>query len=176
MAGPGDAHGVYVVDVVVNRRQHAMEEVHRMLAVKPTRTSASSGSTKSSTQHLNTTAVTASKVEQICPVASLMRVMLSGGILTTRVTNLNAVNDTAPLRNRHRCHGGVLGPTGSYCLGKNLDEIHLHADHSGLVDGDDDSGKSHHRVSAAARSSLVERRRPTRNPRWQDLWPRKMKR
>ena len=142
-----------------------------MLAVKPTWTSASSGSTMSSTQHLNTTAVTTSKVEQICPVASLMRVMLSGGILTTRVTNLNAVNDTAPLRNRHRSHGGVLGPAGSYCLRK-----------TGM--------KSTYTQTTvvlsmelrtvgnlgAARSSLAERRRPARNPRWQGLWPRKMKR
>jgi hypothetical protein len=83
-----------------------MEEVHHMLSVKPTRTSASSGSTMSSTQHLNTTAVTASKVEQICPVASLMRVMLSGALTLAK----------PPSRPWRRLGSRWL--LASYCLGK----------------------------------------------------------
>uniref|UniRef100_J3L1W1 Uncharacterized protein n=1 Tax=Oryza brachyantha TaxID=4533 RepID=J3L1W1_ORYBR len=61
-------------------------------------------------RHLNTTAVTASKVEQASPVealkSSLMRAMLSGEISTTWVTKLNAVNDGGGPR------GGGLGGSG----------------------------------------------------------------
>uniref|UniRef100_A0A0A9FV90 Uncharacterized protein n=1 Tax=Arundo donax TaxID=35708 RepID=A0A0A9FV90_ARUDO len=49
-------------------------------------------------RHLNTTAVIALKVEQVCPIASLMRVMLSGEISATWVTKLNAVNDSGSPR------------------------------------------------------------------------------
>jgi hypothetical protein len=86
-----------------------------VLAAKPSRTSAASGSPAACARHLNNNGVTASKVEQVCPVASLnsslMRAMLSGEISSTWVTKLNAVND-----------GGCLG--GSWIVSRVPDQRH----------------------------------------------------
>lgn len=91
-----------------------------MLAANPRRTSASSGSDDAaSARHLNTTAVTASKVEQAWPPpvgealkSSLIRAMDSGETSTTWVTKLNAVNDGGgPRGGASAGRGSRRGPT-----------------------------------------------------------------